>query len=231
MTQPAVNPCSVSIASNDYRYYVKDISILDSVIAPPSSDVRYKVIPAYLKLWDSVANYRSAFESMAVSPLINPVVFNPDPYHGDYQNLWKLERFADWSASTVYDSSNSMTFPNGMLKPAMPVVQYNVNPYQPPLELEIPVIPVPQERTPSLTLPDIIIPSSPDPTPTPSGGVMNLSVVCNICYLSASVSFSQDSKSAAIIINWAVPPPVSGMWVPVVVSGQCMWNTVNVCSN
>ena len=224
MTVASYNPCDVSVASNDYRYYVKDISILDSVVLPPASDVRYNVIPSYLKMWDSVANYRSVFEPMAISPLINPVVFRPDPHTGDYQNLYKPETSAGigWD-STTYDSNNSFTFPKGMLKPAMPVVEYNVDAYEPPLDLEIPVIPVPQERTPSLTLPDIFIPEG--------GGVGQISVSCNVCYLNASISYSSDSKSAVIVIDWNNPPPSSGTWVPIVAGGTCMWNTVKVCQS
>jgi hypothetical protein len=223
MTQEqSENICEVSISSTDYRYYVKDMSVLDSVITPPSSDVRYKVVPEYLRLWDSVANYRSVFETMPVSPVVNPVVFKPDPYEGDYRNLYKPEDSVGitWDAS-VYDSVNSMLFPEGMLKPAMPVVQYNVDAYQPSLDLEIPVIPVPQDRTPGRTLPDIIVPDG--------GGVGEISVECDVCFLSAGIVYSSDSKSATIQIGWANPPSSQGVWVPIIWEGACLWNTVKIC--
>ena len=224
MTQPAQNPCSVSIAANDYRYYVKDISIMDSVVQPVASDARYRVIPEHLALWDSVANYRSVFEPMAVSPVINPAVFRPDPHTGDYRNLYKPENSVgiQWD-STVYNSANSMTFPKGMLKPVMPVVEYNVDAYQPSLGLDIPVIPVPQDRTPSLTLPDIVIPDPPDP------GVGSIAVSCDIGFIAASVHYSNNSKKATIVIDWAVPPSTTGLWLPIVRNGQCLWNTVRTC--
>lgn len=224
MTEQSVpNLCEIEIDEDDFRYYVKDSSVLDSAAAVVASDSAYDNMPMRLKMWDTVAEYRVSFETMPVSPVINPVAFNPDLEEGDYQNLYRPENSVgiSWD-TTFYDDANSMMFPKGMLKPVMPVVQYSVDAYQPDLELDLPYDDVPQTRTPNLVLPDIVV---------PEGGMGALAVSCNVCFLAASVSYSADSRSATVVIDWADPPSSTGIWVPVVVNGVCRWNSVMVCNS
>lgn len=210
---------SVSIASNDFRYYVKNpADVVDSVIQPLGSDSRYNVLPEWAVLWDSTAKYWSNFENASIAA-VYPAMFRSDPRNGMYQNLYALENSfpVPWD-STVYDSSTSLTFPKGFLKPESPVVDFSVDPYEPPLDLEIPDIDPPEPLMPAIVLPDV----------EGGGNVGNIVIDTDMC-INTSVSYSSDSKTATIHINWGTPPPTNGVYAFMAMGGSCYWQRVKIC--
>lgn len=211
---------NVSIAQDDFRYYVKSPSdVVDSAIEPVSSDSRYNRLPAKAVLWDSVAKYWSNFESLPIVTFY-PAAFKPDPRTGNYQNLYLPENQfpVPWD-TTVYDPSTTMTFPKGFLRPAVPATDFSLDPYEPPLELEIPDVEPPEPLVPALILTD---------TAAGKGVLKEIEVDTDIC-LDTSVSYSSDSTVATVHINWATPPPTTGIYVAGVINGSCAWIRVRNC--
>lgn len=210
---------NVSIAANDFRYYVKDpADVVGSTIEPIADDSDYNMLPAKAVLWDSVARYWSNFENaVIVAPY--PAAFNPDPRTGAYQNLYALEnQFPVAWDSTVYDASTSLEFPKGFLKPATPVVDFDADAYDPPVDVEIPDLEPPEPLVPAIVLPDV----------GGGGSLGEITIETDLC-LATSVSYSSDSKSVVLHIDWQTPPPSSGLWAFTVQDGSCAWLPIRLC--
>ena len=212
---------NVSIAPDDYRYYVKVASnVVGSVIEPLSADSDYNTLPARAVLWDSVAKYWSDFETASIAAKY-PAAFDPSPWTGDYQNLYEIEdQFPVQWDSTVYDATTSLVFPKGFLRPDVPDVSFDFVPYDPPLDLEIPDIEAPEPLMPAIIFPDI----------EGGGKLGRISVDTDMC-IDTRVSYSSDSKSVTIHLDWETPPPSTGMWAFIVNNGSCGWMKINVCQN
>lgn len=218
------NLCTVSIASSDFRYYRKDIDTLDSHVKPLGSDSLYYTLPEQLKLWDTSVKYWSQFENTSISAK-NPAQFVKNPYTGDYQDLYQDENPfpVPWD-SARYDASVGLEFPKGFLKPTPPVVTYNVEPYQPTIELDIPPFDIPDIVVPYLVLPDFTIKNY-----IRRKGVRTINVTFDGPCFNANVTYASKSTIANITIGWNTQPPQSGVYALMVSNGNCYWQAVNPC--
>lgn len=216
--------CTVSISQDDYRYYVKNITVLDSAVTSLGSDSLYYTLPEQFKLWDSSVKYWDQFENTSI-PAKNPGGFRSNPHTGDYTNLYRYENPfpVPWD-SAKYDDSIGLEFPKGFLKPTPPVVTYNVDPYQPTIELDIPPFDIPEITVPYLVLPDFSIKNY-----IRRRGLRTINVVVDGPCLTGSVSYASKSTIANITIGWDTPPPSGGTYALMTSNGQCYWQTVNLC--
>lgn len=215
--------CPVSISQDDFRYYVKDIGYLDSDAAPLSSDSRYNHLPEELRLWDSIAKYWKEFSNLDIQAK-NPNIFIPNPWTGDYQNLWTIEDNVPigrpWDNS-VYDASINLEFPDGFLQPSPPTVDYVFDPYQPIIDLDIPPFDIPDIAVPYLVLPDFNI------TKILRRGIRRVQInFAGVC-MTSTETFTSHSKLQIIDVSWDAPS--SGKYVLMVNNGNCYWQTVGEC--
>lgn len=215
--------CPVSISQDDFRYYAKDIEVLDSNVASLSSDALYYEIPGELRMWDSTAEYWKNISNLNISAK-NPQIFTPNPWSGDYQDLWNVEDAypigRPWDNSH-YDDSINLEFPKGFLEVSPPVVDYVFNPYQSVINLDIPPFDIPPINVPYLVLPDLNI------TKILRRGLRVVTIDASEVCMNTSQSFQSNSKYQTIKLTWNAPS--NGKYVLMMNNGQCSWVTVGQC--
>lgn len=220
--------CDVSIGADDFRFYVDSdyeptISILVSYVEPLWHDSRFNVVPPELILWDSEADYHDWSNALDVSAK-PPPIFDPDPWDGDYQDLYIDENDTGdvtWD-HTVYDDSRNTTFPKGYLHPNAPVIPYSFDPYMPVIDLDIPPFDIPDIAIPYLVLPDFVINKK-----ISRRGLRRVKInTDNVC-MTATETFISHSKIEEITLTWDIPG--NGLYALMASNGHCYWQAVGPC--
>lgn len=221
MNNSSWESCHVDI--DQPGFYVSDISVLGSEVTPLMEDSLIRTLPEEVVVWDSKIEYYPVFSdvSWSVKP---PAVFDPDPYDGDDQDLYDPEISMGIPFPTsIYNPSVNVEFPGGFLRPPTPKIEYQVNPYMPPLNLDIPPLSLPDISIPYLALPDLDI----------TNIIRNVKGLHTVeihflgpC-LAASNDFDSTSTTETIWVSWNAPS--TGRYALFSSNGQCYWQPINIC--
>lgn len=213
--------CSVNI--DQPGFYVSDIDRLASSVVNVMGDSVVRTLPEEVVVWDSTVTFEPGFSNVTISA-VPPPAFDPDPWSGDEQDLYSAEiGIGITFPSSVYDPSINLEFPGGFLKPAPPLITYNVEPYIPPLNIDIPPLSLPDISFPYLALPDMDITN----ITKRIKGLKRVNIHFNDMCMSVVDSFASNSTIEDVNISWDAPS--NGLYVLMASNGRCVWKAISPC--